>query len=269
MARRGTFDRTVEAQYRNLAIATEIIAAKRRAETKPPLPKLDPKELVSISGAVRQNGSLAALAECKAVTEPSTKLNDRPPSGTSFLSSLAKVTATTKSSLDTLSSGQTFGWQERIELLLWNLEPREVPPSYLNVCSRTSLVKEENAFQNSETEIVPVVKFPNDPRFIWKQKSCHLPLSHLGSSSRTSVEEKNAAFQDTQTEIVPIVKFPNDQCSVRPHHPTSRSNDSPIPASRHSKPAFVLLDLCLEATDSAFQKRYSASRRLTWRTPGL
>ena len=33
-----------------------------------------------------------------------------------------------------------------------------------------ALVEEEDAFQNSETEIVPIVKFPNDPYFIWKQK---------------------------------------------------------------------------------------------------
>lgn len=302
MARHGTYDRIVEAQYRNLAIATEIIAAKRRLATLSPLPKLDPEELVSTSGAVPQSGPLAALVESKAVVESLSKHKDHPPSGTAFQSWLAKVTTPTQFSLDTTSPSQTFGWQEQTGLLVRNPAPRYVPPSYLKTCSRTSLVEEEDALQNSKTEIVPTVKFPSDPWFIWKQKSCLLPPSYLeissrttvdeeyalfqsnepeiepivkfpndpcliwnqktckippsylGSSSRTSAEEENAALQDVKTKIVPIVKFPNDQCSVRPRRQASRSNRSPVPASRYCKPAFVLLDLCLEVTDSAYEQ---------------
>ena len=87
--------------------------------------------MVSTSGAVPQNGSLAALVESKAVTEPPTKHSDRHPSGTPFQSWLAKVTTATKSSLDTTSPSQAFGSQERIDLLLWHLESRCIPPSYL------------------------------------------------------------------------------------------------------------------------------------------
>lgn len=47
MARRGALDSIVEAQYRNLALATKIIAAKRRSENIPHVLAIDTKESIT------------------------------------------------------------------------------------------------------------------------------------------------------------------------------------------------------------------------------
>lgn len=47
MARRDALDSIVEAKYRNLALATKIIAAKRRSENIPHVLAIDTKESIT------------------------------------------------------------------------------------------------------------------------------------------------------------------------------------------------------------------------------